>query len=55
MAKQLGASAAAARVAVHRFRKRFRQVYREEVCRTLPDGTDLEAEVRYPAAALAQQ
>lgn len=55
VAQQLGASEGAARVAVHRLRKRFRQIYREEVSRTLPDGADLEEELRYLAAALARQ
>src|ERR1017187_2297740 len=46
---------AAARVAVHRLRKRFREVYREEISHTLADGTDLEGEVRHLAAALARK
>jgi RNA polymerase sigma-70 factor (ECF subfamily) len=41
-------------VAVHRFRKRFREVYRDEILQTLPDGGDLDAEMRHLAAALAQ-
>jgi RNA polymerase sigma-70 factor (ECF subfamily) len=53
VAKKLGGSAGAARVAVHRLRKRFREVYREEISQTLADETDLEAELRHLAAALA--
>jgi len=52
-AHRLEVSAGAARVAVHRLRKRFRELYRQEVCQTLPDGTDLEAELRYLTKALA--
>lgn len=55
VAKQLGVNEGAARVAVHRLRKRFREVYREEVSQTLAKGEDLEGEVRHLAAALARQ
>jgi DNA-directed RNA polymerase specialized sigma24 family protein len=53
IAQQLGVNAGAARVAVHRLRKRFRQLFREEISRTLAEGTDLEGELRHLAAALA--
>jgi RNA polymerase sigma-70 factor (ECF subfamily) len=53
MASRLGLSEGAARVAVHRLRKRFREVYRQEISRTLDDGVDLDSEVRHLAAALA--
>jgi RNA polymerase sigma-70 factor (ECF subfamily) len=39
---------------VHRFRKRFREVYRDEVSQTLPGQADVEAEVRYLADILAR-
>ena len=55
VAKQLGFSEGAARVAVHRMRKRFREIYREEISQTLADGADLEAELRYLAGALARE
>jgi len=54
VAKQLGANEAAARVAVHRLRRRFREIYREEISQTLAEGADLEAELRHLAAALAR-
>jgi RNA polymerase sigma-70 factor (ECF subfamily) len=53
VAKQLGGNEGAARVAVHRLRKRFRAIYREELAQTLAKETDLEAELRHLAAALA--
>jgi RNA polymerase sigma-70 factor (ECF subfamily) len=53
VAKQLGVNEGAARVAVHRLRKRFREIYREELAQTLANETDLEAELRHLAAALA--
>lgn len=55
MAERLGISEGAARVAVHRLRKRFREVYREEIAQTLAEGTDLEGELRHLAAALARE
>jgi len=53
MAGQLGGNEGAARVAVHRLRKRFREIYREEISQTLAGGADLDAELRHLAAALA--
>jgi RNA polymerase sigma-70 factor (ECF subfamily) len=55
MARRLGGNAGAARVAVHRLRKRFRELSREEVSRTLAEGEDLEEELRYLAATLARE
>ena len=52
VAKQLGVNEGAARVAVHRLRKRFREIYREEISQTLAEGADLDAELHYLAAAL---
>ena len=54
VAGQLGVNEGAARVAVHRLRKRFREIYREEISQTLAEGADLEAELRHLAAALAR-
>jgi len=50
---RLGLNAGAARVAVHRLRKRFREIYREEISQTLSDPADLPGELRHLAAALA--
>jgi len=55
VAKRLGGNEVAARVAVHRLRKRFREVYREEISQTLADGADLDVELRHLAAALARK
>ena len=54
LARQLGVAEGAARVAAHRLRKRFREIYREEIAQTLANGADLEEEVRYLAAVLAR-
>ena len=50
---RLGLSEGAARVAVHRLRKRFREIYREEIAHTLPAGADVDGEMRHLARALA--
>jgi len=55
LSRQLETSEGAARVAVHRLRKRFREVFREEVAQTLADGADLEGEIRHLATALAHE
>jgi DNA-directed RNA polymerase specialized sigma24 family protein len=49
----LGLNEGAARVAVHRLRKRFREIFREEISQTLSDKGDLDGELRHLAAALA--
>ena len=53
IATQLGLQPGTARVAVHRLRKRFRELYREEISQTLAEGADVNAELRHLAAALA--
>lgn len=47
LARQLGTSESAARVAVHRLRRRFGQVLRDEVARTVTDPGEVEAELRW--------
>jgi RNA polymerase sigma-70 factor (ECF subfamily) len=55
VSKEFGLSEGASRVAVHRLRKRFREIYREEISQTLADGADLDEELRYLAGALARK
>lgn len=52
LAVALGTSEGAARVAVHRLRKRYRAVIREEVARTVADESEVENEMRALMAAL---
>lgn len=54
VAGQMEVNEGAARVAVHRLRKRFREIYREEISQTLAEGADVDAELRHLAAALAR-
>jgi hypothetical protein len=53
-AERLKTSEGTARVAVHRLRKRFRELYREEIYQTLPAGADLNEELRHLANALTR-
>jgi RNA polymerase sigma factor (sigma-70 family) len=54
IATELGVSEGAARVAVHRLRKRFREVFREEIAHTVSTPEEIEDEVRYLMTVLAQ-
>jgi RNA polymerase sigma-70 factor (ECF subfamily) len=54
VARESGLSAGAARVAVHRLRRRFREVFREEVTHTVAAAEDVDEELRHLLAALAE-
>mgnify|MGYP003787094741 FL=1 len=54
IAAGLAVSEGAARVAVHRLRKRFREVFREEIAHTVSRPQDIEEEVRYLISVLAE-
>jgi len=51
-AADLGVSEGAARVAVHRLRRRFREVFRQEVAQTVATAEDVDEELRHLLAAL---
>ena len=53
VAAVLGASEGAARVAVHRLRQRFRELFREEVGATVSTADEVEDEMRYVRRVLA--
>lgn len=46
-ARELGMNEGSVKVAVHRLRKRFRELLRQEIAHTLSDDADLEDELRY--------
>jgi RNA polymerase sigma factor (sigma-70 family) len=48
----LGMSEGAVRVAVHRFRRRFRDVLREEIQQTVANGEEIDDEIRFLLAAI---
>ena len=54
LASRLGCTEGAARVAVHRLRKRFRKIFREEIAQTVANEDDLEDEIRHLIAVLGQ-
>ncbi|WP_075090871.1 sigma factor [Haloferula sp. BvORR071] len=52
MSRRLSATEGATRVAVHRLRKRYRQLIREEVARTVADEAEVDQEMRVLMEAL---
>ena len=54
IARCIGASEGAARVAVHRLRKRFREIFRATVADTVSDAADVDGEMRYVAEVLGR-
>jgi RNA polymerase sigma-70 factor (ECF subfamily) len=53
-AEQLGWTEGALKVAVHRLRKRFRELVRAEVAQTVPASADIDEELRYLVDVLAR-
>jgi DNA-directed RNA polymerase specialized sigma24 family protein len=53
VAAALGVSEGAARVAVHRLRKRFREIFRAEIAATVATGEEVDDEVRYLLGVLS--
>jgi RNA polymerase sigma factor (sigma-70 family) len=54
LAAALQATEGAARVAVHRLRKRFREIFREEIAHTVGSSAELEDELRHLVGVLAR-
>ena len=54
LASALGISEGAARVAVHRLRKRFREVFRATVAETVSASEEVEDELRYLVGLLGE-
>jgi RNA polymerase sigma-70 factor (ECF subfamily) len=53
IAAALGTTEGAARVAVHRMRKRFRALFRQTIAETVDANDDIDAEMRYLVAVLS--
>ena len=51
-ASRIGLSEGAVKVAIHRLRKRFRELVKLEISKTLPNPSDVEDELRHLIAAL---
>ena len=54
LASELGITEGAVKVAIHRLRRRFRDVVRAEIIQTLPQGADPDEELRYLVEVLAR-
>jgi len=54
VAAEMQMSEATLRVAVHRLRKRYRELFREEIANTLADGESVDDELRYLLAVLSE-
>jgi DNA-directed RNA polymerase specialized sigma24 family protein len=54
VARELGSSEGAARVAVHRLRRRFREVFRGEVAHTVAGSEEVDEELRHLLSALVE-
>jgi RNA polymerase sigma factor (sigma-70 family) len=53
LAQRAGLSEGTLRVSIHRLRKRFREIFRQEVAHTVATSEEIEAEMRHLMAALA--
>ncbi len=53
-ARRLGLTEGAAKVAIHRLRKRFRELVRTEITQTVEDATQVQDELRYLLEVLSQ-
>jgi RNA polymerase sigma-70 factor (ECF subfamily) len=54
VAAELGVSEGALRVTVHRLRKRFRQIFREQIAETVARAEDVDEELRHLVAVLGE-
>ena len=55
LACEMNISEGALKVAVHRLRKRYRELFRQEIADTVADPGDVESELRFLAAALTRK
>jgi DNA-directed RNA polymerase specialized sigma24 family protein len=55
VASEMNTSEGALKVAIHRLRKRYRELFRQEIADTVADPAEVESELRYLAAVLARK
>src|SRR5580698_6531125 len=55
LAREMNTSEGALKVAIHRLRKRYRELFRQEIADTVADPADVESELRYLAAVLSKK
>jgi RNA polymerase sigma-70 factor (ECF subfamily) len=53
LAREMNTSEGALKVAIHRLRKRYRELFRQEIADTVADPAEVESELRFLAAVLA--
>jgi RNA polymerase sigma-70 factor (ECF subfamily) len=52
LAREMNTSEGALKVAIHRLRKRYRELFRQEIADTVADPAEVESELRFLAAAI---
>jgi RNA polymerase sigma factor (sigma-70 family) len=55
LACEMNTSEGALKVAIHRLRKRYRELFRQEIADTVADPAEVESELRYLAAVLTRK
>src|SRR4029077_4047664 len=55
LAREMNTSEGALKVAIHRLRKRYRELFRQEIADTVADPAEVESELRFLAAALTSR
>src|SRR6202142_260749 len=55
LAREIKTSEGALKVAIHRLRKRYRDLFRQEIADTVADPAEVESELRFLAAALTKK
>jgi len=55
LAREMNTSEGALKVAIHRLRKRYRDLFRQEIADTVADPAEVEAELRYLAGVLTRK
>jgi len=55
LAREMNTSEGALKVAIHRLRKRYRELFRQEITDTVADPADVESELRFLAGVLSKK
>jgi len=55
LAREMNTSEGALKVAIHRLRKRYRDLFRQEIADTVADPAEVESELRFLAAVLSKK
>ena len=55
LAREMNTSEGALKVAIHRLRKRYRELFRQEIADTVADASEVESELRFLAEVLSKK